>query len=227
MEDKRTNAFPTLEESWGRVLNSEFSKEYMINLNKNLFELRSSGKKIFPEPENLFASMNATPLHNVRVVILGQDPYTHQGQANGFSFSVNLGVALPPSLKNIYKEILRSTNGLEASNGSLIGWAKQGVLLLNSILTVEEGLPRSHSNMGWEKFTDEIIRALDQTDKLVFMLWGKNASKKGVFIDKTKHLVLESSHPSPLSAHRGFLGNNHFPKCNKFLKENNFQEIIW
>ena len=139
MEDKRTNTFPTLEESWGRVLNSEFSKEYMINLNKNLFELRSSGKKIFPESENLFASMNATPLHSVRVVILGQDPYTHQGQANGFSFSVNPGVALPPSLKNIYKEILRSTNGLEASNGSLIGWAKQGVLLLNSILTVEEG----------------------------------------------------------------------------------------
>ena len=186
MEDKRTNAFPTLEESWRRVLNSEFSKEYMINLNKNLFELRSSGKKIFPEPKNLFASMNATPLHNVRVVILGQDPYIHQGQANGLSFSVNPGVALPPSLKNIYKEILRSTNGLEASNGSLIGWAKQGVLLLNSILTTEIELPGSHQRKGWEVFTDKIVEVLNYKSNLVFMLWGNYAIKKGNKIDANK-----------------------------------------
>ena len=171
--------------------------------------------------------MNLTPFHEVKVVILGQDPYHQSGQANGLSFSVNPGTAIPPSLKNIYKEILMSTGNLESNNGSLIGWAKQGVLLLNSVLSVEEGLPGSHANIGWEKFTDKIISVLDHSDKLVFMLWGRSASKKGSLINKSKHLVLESPHPSPFSVYKGFLGNGHFLKCNEFLKENKLKEITW
>tara|TARA_B110000263_G_scaffold121939_1_gene106048 strand:+ start:16 stop:531 length:516 start_codon:yes stop_codon:yes gene_type:complete len=171
--------------------------------------------------------MNLTPFHEVKVVILGQDPYHQSGQANGLSFSVNPGTAIPPSLKNIYKEILMSTGNLESNNGSLIGWAKQGVLLLNSVLSVEEGLPGSHANIGWEKFTDKIISLLDHSDKLVFMLWGRSASKKGSVINKSKHLVLESPHPSPFSVYKGFLGNGHFLKCNEFLKANKLKEISW
>jgi len=227
MKVSQTNFLPSLEVSWQKALESELNKEYMINLNQLLLEMRESGKKIFPEQGNLFSCMNLTPFHEVKVVILGQDPYHQSGQANGLSFSVNPGTATPPSLKNIYKEILMSTGNLESNNGSLIGWAKQGVLLLNSVLSVEEGLPGSHANIGWEKFTDKIISLLDHSDKLVFMLWGRSASKKGSVINKSKHLVLESPHPSPLSAYKGFLGNGHFLKCNEFLKANKLKEISW
>ena len=227
MKVSQTNLLPSLEVGWQKALESELNKEYMINLNQLLFEMRESGKKIFPEQGNLFSCMNLTPFHEVKVVILGQDPYHQSGQANGLSFSVNPGAVIPPSLKNIYKEILMSTGYLESNDGSLIGWAKQGVLLLNSVLSVEEGLPGSHANIGWEKFTDKIISVLDHSDKLVFMLWGRSASKKGSVINKSKHLVLESPHPSPFSVYKGFLGNGHFLKCNEFLKANKLKEISW
>ena len=227
MKVSQTNLLPSLEVGWQKALESELNKEYMINLIRLLLGMRESGKKIFPEQGNLFSCMNLTPFHEVKVVILGQDPYHQSGQANGLSFSVNPGTAIPPSLKNIYKEILMSTGNLESNNGSLIGWAKQGVLLLNSVLSVEEGLPGSHANIGWEKFTDKIISLLDHSDKLVFMLWGRSASKKGSVINKSKHLVLESPHPSPFSAYKGFLGNGHFLKCNEFLKANKLKEISW
>jgi len=227
MKVSQTNLLPSLEVGWQKALESELNKEYMINLIRLLLGMRESGKKIFPEQGNLFSCMNLTPFHEVKVVILGQDPYHQSGQANGLSFSVNPGAVIPPSLKNIYKEILMSTGNLESNDGSLIGWAKQGVLLLNSVLSVEEGLPGSHANIGWEKFTDKIISVLDHSDKLVFMLWGRSASKKGSLINKSKHLVLESPHPSPFSVYKGFLGNGHFLKCNEFLKENKLKEITW
>lgn len=227
MTISQSNIFSTLGVDWKKVLDSEFKKEYMTSLSKILLEMQESGKKIYPEQKNLFSCMNITPFHEVKVVILGQDPYHQPGQANGLSFSVNSGTAIPPSLKNIYKEILASIGNLESSDGSLIRWAKQGVLLLNSVLTVEEGLPGSHKNMGWEKFTDKIVSKLDQSDKLVFMLWGNYALRKSSAIDRSKHLVLESPHPSPLSAYRGFLGNGHFLKCNEFLKANGLKEISW
>ena len=227
MKVSQTNLLPSLEVGWQKALESELNKEYMINLIRLLLGMRESGKKIFPEQGNLFSCMNLTPFHEVKVVILGQDPYHQSGQANGLSFSVNPGAVIPPSLKNIYKEILMSTGYLESNDGSLIGWAKQGVLLLNSVLSVEEGLPGSHANIGWEKFTDKIISVLDHSDKLVFMLWGRSASKKGSVINKSKHLVLESPHPSPFSAYKGFLGNGHFLKCNEFLKANKLKEISW
>ena len=227
MKFSHKNIFSDIPPDWKKALKSEFSKEYMMSLNQLVIEMRDSGKIIYPEQKNLFLSLKITPLNKVKVVVLGQDPYHQMGQANGLSFSVNTGITIPPSLKNINKEILLSIGHLESSDGSLIKWAEQGVLLLNSILTVEEGLPGSHANMGWEKFTDKVISELNQSEKLVFMLWGKYASKKGSIIDRSKHLVLESAHPSPFSANKGFHGNGHFLKCNKFLKDNNLAEIRW
>ena len=227
MTISQLNIFSSLRADWKKVLNIELEKEYIVSLNKLLTEKRELKKIIYPPQKSIFSCMDMTPFNAVKVVIIGQDPYHQPGQANGLSFSVNSGTAIPPSLKNIYKEILASTGNLESSDGSLAKWANQGVLLLNSVLTVEEGSPGSHANIGWEKFTDKIISKLDQSDKLVFMLWGKCASRKGSFIDRSKHLVLESPHPSPLSAYRGFFGNNHFLRCNKFLQANNLKEIIW
>ena len=227
MKVSQKNIFSTLGSDWKESLKTEFNKEYIATICKFLEEMKKSGKVIYPEEKNLFLCMKMTPFTEVKVVIIGQDPYHQAGQANGLSFSVNPGKVIPPSLKNIYKEILTSTVNLESSDGSLIRWAQQGVLLLNSVLTVEEGLPGSHANIGWEKFTDKVISKLNQLDKLVFMLWGKNASKKGAIIDRSKHLVLESAHPSPLSAHKGFHGNGHFLRCNNFLKKNDLKEIRW
>jgi len=227
MTISQLNIFSSLQGDWKKTLRSELEKEYIVSLNELLTEKRESKKIIYPEQKNIFSCMNMTPFKAVKVVILGQDPYHQDGQANGLSFSVNSGMTIPPSLKNIYKEILKSTGNLKSSDGSLVKWAQQGVLLLNSVLTVEEGSPGSHINIGWEKFTDKIISKLDESDKLVFMLWGKYASKKSSFIDRSKHLVLESPHPSPLSAYKGFFGNNHFLKCNEFLKANDLKEIIW
>ena len=227
MKASQRNIFSALRPDWKEALKSEFNKDYMVTICQFLEGEKKLGKAIYPEEKNLFSCMKMTPFTEVKVVILGQDPYHQAGQANGLSFSVNPGTAIPSSLKNIYKEILSSTGNLESSNGSLTRWAQQGVLLLNSVLTVEEGLPGSHANIGWEKFTDKVISKLNQSDKLVFILWGKNASKKGSIIDRSKHLVLESAHPSPLSAYKGFHGNGHFLKCNKFLKENDLTEIRW
>ena len=227
MKISKKNIFSSLGPDWKKVLKSEFNKEYMVTISQFLEEMKKAKKVFYPEEKNLFLCMKMTPFTEVKVVILGQDPYHQSGQANGLSFSVNPGEAIPPSLKNIYKEILTSTGNIETSDGSLTRWAKQGVLLLNSVLTVEEGLPGSHANIGWERFTDKVISKLNQSDKLVFMLWGKNASMKGSIINRSKHLVLESAHPSPLSAYKGFHGNGHFLRCNEFLKKNGLKEIRW
>ena len=216
MKVSQQNIFSTLPSDWQETLETELNKEYTATISQLLEEMKKSGKVIYPEEKNIFSCMKMTPFNEVKVVILGQDPYHQAGQANGLSFSVNTGAVIPPSLKNIYKEIDTSIGNLESSDGSLTKWAKQGVLLLNSVLTVEDSLPGSHAKIGWEKFTDKVISKLNQSDNIVFMLWGKNASKKGSIIDRSKHLVLESAHPSPLSAYKGFHGNGHFLKCNKF-----------
>ena len=227
MKVSQQNIFSTLPSDWQETLETELNKEYTATISQLLEEMKKSGKVIYPEEKNIFSCMKMTPFNEVKVVILGQDPYHQAGQANGLSFSVNTGAVIPPSLKNIYKEIDTSIGNLESSDGSLTKWAKQGVLLLNSVLTVEESLPGSHAKIGWEKFTDKVVSKLNQSDNIVFMLWGKNASKKGAIIDRSKHLVLESAHPSPLSAYKGFHGSGHFLKCNKFLKENDLTEIRW
>ncbi len=186
-------------------------------------------KKIYPKPENIFAAFYLTPFSKVRVVILGQDPYHNPGQAHGLCFSVPKGVPLPPSLKNIYQEI-ETDCGIKKDyqDGDLSSWAEQGVFLLNAILSVVAHQPASHSKIGWEKFTDEIIKILsDKKEELVFILWGNYAKSKKSLIDNKKHLILEAPHPSPLSAYQGFFGCHHFSKTNKWLKDQGEKEIIW
>ncbi|KZZ43254.1 uracil-DNA glycosylase, partial [Oleiphilus sp. HI0118] len=189
---------------------------------------RKAGKQIYP-PENLvFNALNSTPFERVSVVILGQDPYHGSGQAHGLSFSVQPGVAIPPSLVNIYKELYSDVGAVPPMHGCLTSWAEQGVLLLNAVLTVEQGNAGAHQGKGWEQFTDEVIRALnDQRENIVFILWGNYAQKKGAFIDQSKHCVLTSAHPSPLSAHRGFLGSKPFSQCNAYLKSKGLPEVNW
>ena len=186
------------------------------------------GKTVYPSNDNIFRALDLTPIEKVRVVILGQDPYHGPNQAHGLSFSVQKGVPVPPSLKNIYKE-LNADIGMDTPNhGCLEGWARQGVLLLNTTLTVEAGQAASHQGKGWEDFTDAVIREVDALDHpVVFMLWGSHAKAKAEMIDWKKHLVLFAPHPSPLSAHRGFLGCRHFSKANDFLKQNGQAEIDW
>jgi uracil-DNA glycosylase len=186
-------------------------------------------KKIFPAPANIFKVFTLTPFNAVRVVILGQDPYHGDRQAEGLSFSVPSGMKLPPSLQNIYKEI-ESDTGItkDFTNGNLEPWAKQGVFLLNAILTVVANSPASHQKHGWEEFTDTVIKKIsDSREHVVFMLWGKYAQSKKALIDTSKHLVLEAPHPSPFSAHSGFFGCKHFSLCNKYLQENGLKEINW
>ena len=210
------------------IIKEEEKKEYYIKLNKFLTK-EYNKKKIYPSLENLFNSFKYTPYDNVKLVILGQDPYHGVGQAMGLSFSVNDGIKVPPSLKNIYKEInLEYGYDSIPDNGNLTKWARQGVLLLNSVLTVEEGRPGSHKDKGWETFTDNIIKLLNEKDTpIIFMLWGNYAITKSRYITNSKHLVLTSPHPSPFSARKGFFGCNHFKEANKFLKENNIEEIDW
>jgi uracil-DNA glycosylase len=219
---------PKLPEDWLKVIGSEFDKPYMAKLKEFLKQEKAAGKTIYPKGSEIFNALDKTPFKDVKVVILGQDPYHGPNQAHGLSFSVRKGVRLPPSLMNIYKEI-QSDLGLKMPpSGDLTGWAKQGVLLLNATLTVQEANAGSHQNKGWEEFTDAVIRAInDQGEHVVFMLWGSYAQKKGAFIDRKKHLVLESVHPSPLSAHRGFLGNKHFSKANEYLKAQRITPIEW
>ncbi len=217
-----------LTDSWKQRLESEFDKDYMRSLKKFLVEEKQNGKVIYPKGSQMFAAMDALDFDKVKVVILGQDPYHGPGQAHGLCFSVPEGVDLPPSLKNIYKEIENDLGIKKGKQGNLCNWASQGVLLLNSVLSVEAGKAASHQGKGWEQFTDEIIASLNRERKgLVFLLWGAYAQRKGAMIDTNKHLVLKSVHPSPLSAHRGFFGCKHFSKTNDYLIAQGLEPIHW
>jgi uracil-DNA glycosylase len=217
-----------LEHSWKIRLQAEFEKPYMQNLKVFLQEQKQQGKVIYPPGKQIFAALNSVPFDKVKVVILGQDPYHGPGQAHGLCFSVPDGVSLPPSLKNIFKELQNDLGIKPKVNGNLTAWAEQGVLLLNSVLTVEAGQAGSHQGKGWEQFTDNIISLLnEEKQQLVFLLWGSYAHKKGAVIDEKKHYVLKTVHPSPLSVHRGFLGCRHFSQTNRYLRDQGFSEINW
>ena len=217
-----------LHPSWQAVIGNELEKPYMQELRNFLKEEKSAGKVIYPPSPLIFNAFNHTPFEQVRVVIIGQDPYHGDSQAHGLSFSVPKGIALPPSLLNIYKEIAADLNIKMSRNGDLTPWAEQGVLLLNATLTVEHGKAGAHQGKGWEAFTDSAIAALNaEREGLVFVLWGSYAQKKGAFIDESKHLVLKSVHPSPLSAHRGFFGNHQFSQINQHLISKGQSPINW
>lgn len=217
-----------LEQSWRQALSNEFASPYMGLLREFLVDQKALGKQIFPKGKEYFRALDLTPLGKVKVVILGQDPYHGDGQAHGLCFSVKPGVRIPPSLVNIYKELERDLGIAPARHGHLEHWARQGVLLLNSVLTVERGLAASHQGKGWERFTDAVIRAVnEQTTPVVFMLWGSYAQRKAAFVDSRRHLVLKAPHPSPLSAYQGFIGCGHFSKANEFLKSYGLGEIDW
>ena len=221
-------AMVTLHDSWKAPLQGEFDAPYMAALKEFLVAERDKGKRIFPKGSEWFHALDVTPLEEVRVVVLGQDPYHGEGQAHGLCFSVKPGVRPPPSLINIYKE-MKSDLGLEPPpHGNLEAWAKQGVLLLNAVLTVEAGLAASHQGKGWERFTDAVIRLVnDQPRPVVFILWGSYAQRKAAFVDRQRHLVLASAHPSPLSAHNGFFGSKPFSKANEFLVAQGQAPIDW
>ena len=213
--------------NWDKILDEEYHKEYFKKIVK-FINKEYKEKEIFPPKPRILRALSLTDYDDVKVVILGQDPYHGVGEANGLAFAVSNGVKLPPSLKNIYKE-LYDDMGIPVSNvGNLECWAKEGVLLLNAVLTVEKDKPASHKNLGWENFTDAIIKKLNEKDTpIVFILWGNFARSKKAFITSPKHLVIESTHPSPFSANNGFFGSKPFSKTNKFLRENNIKEIDW
>lgn len=216
-----------IEPSWKEVLKDEFDKAYFKELT-TFVKQEYASEAVYPHPKNIFSAFDLTPFNDVNVVILGQDPYHGAGQAHGLSFSVVEGVRNPPSLQNIYKE-LESDLGkpVNKSSGDLTRWAKQGVLLLNSTLTVRAGVPGSHQGKGWEQFTDAVIKALsEKREHLVFILWGNYAKAKGAHIDRSKHLVIESPHPSPFSAHSGFFGSRPFSKANEYLRQQGKTQII-
>ncbi len=217
-----------INDEWQFKLQNELDSSYMQELKKFLYTEKNFGKTIFPAEENYFRALNLTPPNKVKIVILGQDPYHGDGQAHGLSFSVPKGIKIPPSLRNIYKEIESDLGAEPSEHGFLEDWATQGVLLLNSVLSVERGQAASHKGKGWETFTDAVIAVLNENAQpIAFMLWGSYAQKKASFVDETRHLVLKAPHPSPLSAHRGFLGCRHFSKANIFLKNNSLDEINW
>ena len=217
-----------IEESWKQALGAEFGSPYMGTLRSFLVAEREAGKRIFPRGAEYFRALDLTPLPNVKVVILGQDPYHGEGQAHGLCFSVRPGVRTPPSLVNIYKEMQTDLGIPPAKHGFLEHWARQGVLLLNSVLTVEQAQAASHQGKGWEKFTDAVIRAVnEQCSHVVFMLWGSYAQKKAAFVDQRRHLVLKAPHPSPLSAHNGFFGSRHFSQANAYLISNGREPVDW
>jgi len=216
-----------IEPSWKTTLQQEFDKDYFSKTTE-FVRKEYQTKLIFPPAPLIFNAFNQCPFDRVKVVIIGQDPYHGEGQAHGLCFSVNDGVAFPPSLRNIFKEIERDLGKSIPASGDLTRWAQQGVLLLNATLTVEAHLAGSHQGKGWETFTDAVIRKLaDEKEHIVFMLWGSYAQKKGAVIDSNRHLVLKSVHPSPLSAYRGFIGNSHFSLANSYLKEKGLNEIDW
>ncbi len=221
-----------LHESWKAPLAPEFSSDYMTNLRTFLIQQKKEGKHVFPKGSEYFRALDLTPLDKVRVVILGQDPYHGPGQAHGLCFSVQPGVRPPPSLVNIYKELESDIGMPRPKHGFLESWAQQGVLLLNSVLTVQRAEAASHRGKGWERFTDAIIRLIAAKEEpVVFLLWGSYAQKKAGFVQSVeqggKHLVLKAPHPSPLSAHNGFFGCQHFSKTNSFLKHNGLPPIDW
>jgi uracil-DNA glycosylase len=217
-----------LHESWRTPLAGEFADPYMAALKAFLLAEKQAGKQIFPKGSHWFRALDLTPLDEVRVVILGQDPYHGPGQAHGLAFSVLPGVRVPPSLVNIYKELQADLGIPPARHGFLEHWARQGVLLLNSSLTVEQGLAASHQGRGWERFTDAVIRLVAARPRpCAFLLWGSHAQKKAGFVDASRHLVLKAPHPSPLSAHNGFFGCRHFSRTNQWLADQGLPPIDW
>ena len=217
-----------LSPEWLSLLEPEFSRPYMAELRAFLKAEKAAGKVIYPPGREFFAALDATSPSRVRVVVIGQDPYHGPGQAHGLSFSVRKGQPIPPSLRNIFAELQADLSVVPPAHGGLTGWAEQGVLLLNSVLSVEHGLPGSHQGRGWETFTDAVIAAIDSGERpVVFLLWGKHAQQKGAAIDRQKHCVLSAPHPSPLSAHRGFFGCRHFSQANRFLIERGYEPIDW
>ena len=215
-----------IEESWKNILSDEFEKPYfrdLISFVKNEYQTQ----KIFPKGKDIFRAFDTCPYHQVKVVILGQDPYHGLGQANGLCFSVHEGIPFPPSLVNIFKEIKNDIGKDIPPHGALDRWAEQGVLLLNATLTVRAHQAGSHQKKGWEEFTDAVVRKLSKRSGLVYMLWGSYAQKKAAIVNSQNNLILKSPHPSPLSAHRGFFGNAHFSKANSYLEENGQSKIIW
>lgn len=217
-----------LEESWNQKLKQEIEKDYFKQLCNFIDDEMGNGKVIYPPVDEIFTAFNHTPFDKVKVVIIGQDPYHGENQAHGLSFSVKPGVKIPPSLRNIYKELHEDIKMAIPEQGYLISWADQGVLMLNAVLTVEQGKAGSHHRKGWEKFTDRVIELLnEEKDNLVFMLWGSPAQKKGSKVDEVRHLVLKAVHPSPLSAYRGFFGCKHFSKANQYLIDHQKNPIDW
>ena len=229
-----SDLFKGVDISWKPFLEDEFQKDYMKKIKKFLVDCSKNNQTIYPHPKDIFRSLELTSYENVKVVILGQDPYHGPNQPHGLSFSVQDSVPIPPSLKNIFKELIEDLE-LEKrlprqqyyGPGDLTNWAKQGVLLLNTCLTVFPGKPGSHSNLGWQEFTDSVIRAVDTKDRIVFILWGSYAQKKKELLSNDKNLILEAPHPSPLSAHRGFFGCKHFSKTNQFLNKYKIKDIDW
>jgi len=216
-----------IEESWKKVLANEFDKDYFVQL-VDFVKQAYKTKVIYPPAAKIFAAFDSTPFNEVKVVILGQDPYHGPGQANGLSFSVNDGIRFPPSLQNIYKELEDDLKQPIPTSGDLSAWAKQGVLMLNATLTVEASKAGSHQKKGWETFTDAVIDKLNQEkENIVFILWGSYAQKKGAKIDRNKHFVIESAHPSPLSVYRGFWGSKPFSTTNAYLKSKHIAPINW
>ena len=216
-----------IDKSWYEVLNGEFGKPYFFKI-REFVTTEYKNKVIFPEPKDIFNAFNSTSFNQVKVVIVGQDPYHGDGQAHGLSFSVNKGVDIPPSLKNIFKEIEDDLGLVPKNSGSLQHWADQGVLLINTVLTVEKGKPHSHKGIGWEEFTNTAIKKLsEKRHGLVFLLWGNSAQEKEKLIDLDRHLVLKSVHPSPLSAYNGFFGCKHFSQTNNYLDSINKSPIEW
>lgn len=216
-----------IEESWKRELAAEFDKDYFIKLTDFVRGEYLSGKQIYPRARDIFNAFNLCPIDKTRVVIIGQDPYHEPGQAMGLCFSVPTGITPPPSLVNIYQEIKNDLGRPSSTNGDLTHWAEQGVLLLNSTLTVSAHVAASHAGRGWEQFTDAVIAALARRSHIVYMLWGSYAQKKAALVDTSQNLVLKTVHPSPLSAYRGFFGCKHFSQANEYLKQNGFAPIDW
>ena len=216
-----------IEESWAKQLQAEFDKEYFATLTAFVRNAYLT-KTVFPKPTDLFSAFRLSTFEKVRVVILGQDPYHGIGQAHGLSFSVREGVTIPPSLKNIFKEIASDIGTEAPASGNLERWAEQGVLLLNATLTVESELPASHQGQGWETFTDAVIKKIsNEKENVVFLLWGKYAQAKTSLIDSNKHLVLTAPHPSPFSAYTGFFGSKHFSQTNAYLEKHGHSPIVW
>ena len=213
--------------SWNAVLLDEFNKNYFNEL-RNKVRIEYKSNTIYPHPSEIFNAFNLTPFNKVKVVIIGQDPYHGKNQAHGLCFSVKSGVKIPPSLNNIFKELKSDLNISIPNSGNLTSWAEQGVLMLNSVLTVRSGIPNSHKKIGWEIFTENVIDIISsKLNNIVFILWGRQAQQKIKIINTDKHLILKSVHPSPLSAHTGFFGCKHFSKCNAYLKKFNKVEIDW